>query len=159
MYAESVFRLRFFIFVCMNTDVSFFIGGIILAFVLINLLLYFYHRHRRAIFFKYIHDRDYTLVENIETNIESYSKMSSKLTYFKAKVVFLDDEIFIIHFNGPILQLSSSPEIFPSVSPRFITSLKEIHNDILKITGDTAIGNFKISLNFKNKNIDLHSVI
>lgn len=152
MYAESVFRLRFFIFVSMNTDISFFIGGTVLFAVLINVFLYFYHKYRRIIFFRYLDGRHYTIIENVETNIESYSKFGSKLTYLK-------DEIFIIHFNRPILQLISSSEIFPSVSPRFKISFKEIHNDILKIKGDTSLGNFKISLNFKNKNFDLHSVV
>lgn len=159
MYAESVFRLRFFIFVSMNTDISFFIGGTVLFAVLINVLLYFYHKYRRIIFFRYLDGRHYTIIENVETNIESYSKCGSKLTYLKAQILFLEDEIFIIHFNRPILQLSSSSEIFPSVSPRFKISFKEIHNDILKIKGDTSLGNFKISLNFKNKNFDLHSVV
>ncbi|GEN74199.1 hypothetical protein CLA01_42710 [Chryseobacterium lathyri] len=71
----------------MNTDVCFLIGGIILFFILINVLLYFYHKLR------------------------------------------------------------------------FNTSFKEIRNDILEIKGDTGLGNFKITLNFKHKNFDLHSVV
>jgi len=159
MYAESVFRLRFFIFVSMNADVYFFIGGIILFFVLINLLLYFYHKNRHILFFKHIKNRNYIVIKNIETNIESYSKICTKLTYFKTDIVFLEHEIFIIPFNKSILQLSRSSEIFPYVSPHFQTSSKNIHHDILEIKGDTGLGSFKITLNFKNKNFDLHSVV
>ncbi|MCT2409603.1 hypothetical protein NZD88_18780 [Chryseobacterium antibioticum] len=84
--------------------------------------------------------------------------MSTKLTYCKADIVFLEHEVFIIPFNKPILQVSSSPEIFPYVSLNFKTSYKKIHDNILEIKGDTGLGSFKITLNFKNKNFDLHSV-
>ncbi len=93
----------------MNTDVCFLIGGIILFFILINVLLYFYHKNRHALFFRDIKGRNYTSIKNIETNIKSYSKIGAKLTYYKAEIVFLDHEIFIIPFNKPILQLIHSP--------------------------------------------------
>ncbi|WP_123911982.1 hypothetical protein [Chryseobacterium shigense] len=143
----------------MNTDVYFLIGGIILFFILINLLLYFYHKNRRTLFFRYIKDRNYTVIKNIESHIESYSKVSTKLTYCKADIVFLEQDIFIIPFNKPILQLRTSPEVYPYVSLNFKTSCKKIHDHTLEIKGDTSLGSFKISLNFKNKNFDLHSVV
>ncbi|KFF25938.1 hypothetical protein [Chryseobacterium vrystaatense] len=143
----------------MDIDIFFFIGGIILCFIVINLLLYFYHKNRDAVFFRHIKNRHYTLIEKVETNIESYSKISAKLTYFKADIVFLDQEIFIIPFNKPILQLSKSNEKFPSIFERFEVSFRKVHHNFLEITGNTSLGHFKITLNFKNKNFDLHSVV
>jgi len=156
---RSLFSGSVFYFCIMNTDVCFLIGGIILFFIFINVLLYFYHKNRHILFFKTIKGRNYTSIKNIETSIESYSKIGAKLTYYKAEIIFLNHEIFIIPFNKPILQLIHSPENFPYVSLRFNTSFKEIRNDILEIQGDTGLGNFKITLNFKNKNFDLHSVM
>lgn len=146
----------------MKTELYFGIGGILLICLLINLIIYLYLKYKRKIFFDYIKNRKYTLIEKTETNIESYSKISSKLVYRKSDILFLDDEIFILTFNKPILQISKSSENFPSIFQKFVYETKLKDNDFLKIEGKfyTPIeGNFKISINLKNKNIDINSTL
>ena len=143
----------------MKIELYFGIGGLLLFCLLINLIIYFYLKYKRKIFFDYIKNRNYTLIEKAETNIESYSKISSKLTYRRSDILFLDDEIFILTFNKPILQISKGSECFPSIFQKFIYGTKLRDNDFLKIEGKShnpIDGNFKISINLKNKNIDIN---
>ncbi|MCF2219080.1 MULTISPECIES: hypothetical protein [Chryseobacterium] len=72
-----------------------FIGGIILIFIFGNIFVYFLNKNKQKRFFDFIRDREYTLVRNVEAEIEGYSKIS----YRKADIVFLDDEIFILTIN------------------------------------------------------------
>ncbi|WP_074233500.1 hypothetical protein [Epilithonimonas zeae] len=75
----------------MKTELYFGIGGILIFCLLANLIIYFYFKQKRKIFFDYIKNRKYILIEKAETNIETYSKISSKLVYRKSDILFLDD--------------------------------------------------------------------
>lgn len=149
----------FFIFVIMNNDFCILIIGFITAFVSVNTIIYFYLKYKRKIFFNYIKSRNYALVEKVETTIEAYSKISTKLQYRKSDIVFLDKEIFILTYNRPIIHIGTTPEIFPSVFQSFTNYSKVNINDRLEIKGNFTQGfiegNYKISLNFKGKNFDL----
>jgi len=147
----------------MNTELYFVIGGIILTVILLNVIIYFYLKYTRKIFFDYIKNRNYILIEKAEINIESYSKLSSKIVYRKSDIILLDDEVFILTFNKPLVQISKGSEYFPSIFQKFVYDVKLKDNDFLKFEGKLNIfdsnGNFKISINLRNKNIDINSII
>lgn len=108
----------FFIFVIMNNDFYILIIGFITAFVSVNTIIYFYLKYKRKIFFNYIKSRNYALVEKVETTIEAYSKISTKLQYRKSDIVFLDKEIFILHTIGLLYiseQLQKYFQVFSKV--------------------------------------------
>jgi len=142
----------------MNINIIFFIGGSILFLILIQSVVYFYLKHQRTIFLNHIKNRQYTHIKDIDACIESYSKISTKITYLKSDIIFLDNVIFLLS-NKPIIEISNSSENFPSIQQRFKPSTKTISNHILEIKGKTSMGNFKITLNFKNKDFDMDSII
>jgi len=163
MYRRSlIFRLRFFIFVKMNES-YFFIGGIILFFIVANASIYFYLKYKRKLFFNYIKDQKYTLVKNVETETEGYSKLSSKISYRKADIIFLEDYIFILAYNKPIIQIGNENKIFPSVFHSWNYQSKAKINNRLEIKGKITQGflngNYKIYLNFKDKNFDIEKYL
>lgn len=135
------------------------IGGFILFLIIINFGIFFYFKYQRKAFFTHIKSRNYSLIEDVEIYIESYSKLSTKLSNRKSDVIFLDEEIFVLTFSKPILRIGNGSEVFPAIGQRFSPSSRTIHNNMLEITGNTCVGNFKIQFNFKNKNFDLHSIL
>ncbi|REC46900.1 MULTISPECIES: hypothetical protein [Chryseobacterium] len=57
---------------------QFFIGGFILIFIFGNIFVYFLNKNKQKRFYDFIRDREYTLVRNVETEIEGYSKLGAK---------------------------------------------------------------------------------
>ncbi|PWN67210.1 hypothetical protein [Chryseobacterium oncorhynchi] len=137
-------------------DTFILIGGLILTFILINIIAHFYLKYKNKLFFTYIKDRKYILIKNVETEIEGYSKLGYKFTYRKANIIFLEGEIFILSFNNSIIQLTKSNESFPSVFYKYTYDSKLKVNDILEIKNTNL--NIKVRLNFKYKDVDLHSI-
>ena len=141
----------------MNYNLYFLIGGFVLLWILINLIIYLFNRHKHNIFLNYIHERKYTIVKDVETETEGYSKFGSKITYRKSDIIFLDEEIFILRLNKPIIQLSKSDEIFPSIFYKFKYNSKVKINDRLQIKNSDE--SLKVNLNFKNKDFDVSSIL
>jgi len=163
MYRRSlIFRLRFFIFVMMN-DLYILVIGFITILVSINAILHFYIKRQHKKFFRFIAGREYVLLEKVETQIEKYSKMNTKLLYRKSNIVFLDYEIFILTCNKPTIQIQKSEEVFPGVFKRFSFNSKRKINDHLKIKGVFYEGFIKtdyiISLNLKDRNFSLEEYL
>ncbi|MDR6157499.1 hypothetical protein QF023_001015 [Chryseobacterium sp. SLBN-27] len=151
-----IFRLRFFIFVEMNES-QLFIGGFILTFIFGNIFVYFLNKNKQKRFFDFIRDREYTLVRNVETEIEGYSKLGAKISYRKGDIVFLDDEIFILTFNKPIIQLTKSYDDFLGVFYKYSYDAKQKVKERLEIMNSN--GSIKVNLNLKNKDFDLENYI
>ena len=141
----------------MNYNLYFLIGGFVLLWILINLIIYLFNRHKHNIFLNYIHERKYTIVKDVETETEGYSKFGSKITYRKSDIIFLDEEIFILRLNKPIIQLSKSDEISPSIFYKFKYNSKVKINDRLQIKNSDE--SLKVNLNFKNKDFDVSSIL
>ncbi len=144
-------------------DLYFFIGGIVLLLIAVKTAAYFYIQYKWKVFFSYIKDRKYILFKNVETEIEGYSKLGSKITYRKADIVFLENDIFILAYYKPILQIGNENNIFPSVFQRWDYESKTKINDRLEIKGKLTQsflnGNYKVYLNFKGKNFDLEKYL
>ena len=134
-----------------------FIGGIILIFIFGNIFVYFLNKNKQKRFFDFIRDREYTLVRNVEAEIEGYSKLGTKISYRKADIVFLDDEIFILTINKPIIQLTKSYEDFPEVFYKYSYDAKQKVKERLEIMNSN--GSIKVNLNLKNKDFDLENYI
>lgn len=138
-------------------EIYFLIGGVILFWILINLIFYFYFKYTRKIFFNFIKYRKYSIVKNVETETESYQKIGAKITYRKCDIIFLEDEIFLLSFNKAIIQLSKSTDIFPGVMHKFTYYSKRKVKDRLEIANFDK--SFKANLNFKNKDFDLEEYL
>lgn len=143
---------------------TFFGITILLAF----LVPYFYFKRQRKLFFRYIQDKKYTIVKNVETDIETYSKIEYKFFYKLSDIVFLEDEIFIITrskfiIDGRILQIGKNSDIYPGVFRKFNYHSKIKIDEKLEIKGkfDQVIikPNFKIVLYFRNKTFDINSFL
>ncbi|MFC3157675.1 hypothetical protein SAMN05443633_1049 [Chryseobacterium arachidis] len=134
-------------------NLYFFIGGFVLLWIAINTVIYFFLKYKRRLFFEYIKDRKYILLPNIETEIEGYSKFGSKISYRKADIIFLEDNVFLCTFNKPIIQLTKNQDFFPSIYCRYTYDSKIKIKNRLQIKNSD--GSLKIYLNFKNKNFDL----
>lgn len=133
-------------------NLFFFIGGFLLLWIATNTAIYFYLKYKRKLFFEYIKDKKYTLVPNIETEIEGYSKFGSKISYRKADIIFLEENIFLCSFNKPIIQLTKNQDFFPNIHYKYTYNSKTRLEDRLEIKNTD--GSLKIYLNFKNKNFD-----
>ncbi|MCS3528884.1 hypothetical protein [Chryseobacterium sp. JUb7] len=137
--------------------------GFVTVFISVNAVLYFYLRNQHKKFFNYIKNRNYILIDKVETDIERYSKINTKLLYRKSNIVFLDDEIFILTHNKSTIQIGKSQEIFPGVFKRFTYQSKRKVNYRLEIKGtfnEVFIeGDYKIYLNLKDKNFDLEEYL
>ncbi|SHL65501.1 hypothetical protein SAMN05444407_105186 [Chryseobacterium contaminans] len=131
-------------------------GAFVLLLILINLIVYFYYKNQQNTFFNYIKNRDFTQIKNIETSIDTYSKISSKFIYRKSNVIFLEERIFLITPNKPIIEISNCIKKFPAVYYHFNYSSKTLKNNTLEIKGNTSLGKVNIFLNFNN--FDLHSI-
>ncbi len=138
-------------------DLQLFIGGIILIFIFINILIYFLNKNREKRFFNFIQGKKYTVVKSVETEIESYSNLGSKISYRKADIIFLNDEIFILTLNRPIIQLTKSYADFPGVFYKFSYDLKQKVKERLEIKNSE--GSIKINLNFKNKDFNIQEYL
>ena len=105
----------------------------------------------------HIKDRNFIQIDNIETHIDSYSNIGTKLTYTQSDVIFLDDNIFLLTFNKQrIIEISNGTEMFPFVHEHFGYSSKTYRDNILEIKGRTSLGEINITLNFINKNLDVN---
>ncbi len=133
----------------------FFIGGFILIFIFANAFVYFLNKSNQNRFFNFIKDRKYDIIRNVETEIEAYSKSGAKISYRKGNIVFLEDEIFIISFNKPIIQLTKGQENFPGVFCKFYYDFKAKVKQRLEIKNSN--GSIKVNLNFKNTGFDLEN--
>ncbi|UMQ42722.1 hypothetical protein MKS83_03290 [Chryseobacterium sp. Y16C] len=137
-------------------NLSFFIGGFFLFFITVNIATYFYLKYKRKLFFQYIKDRKYILIPNIEAEIEGNSQFGSKISYRKADIIFLKDNIFLCSFNKPIIQLTKNKEFFPSIYYKYSYDSKIKTNNRLEIK--KSDGSLKINLNFKDENFDLEFI-
>lgn len=139
------------------------ISVFIILFITLHTAIYFYIKRERRKFFSYIQNRRYILIEKVDTDIETSSKINYKFMYRKSDIVFLDQEIFILAWNKQTIQIRTSLEIFPGVSQSLSYSSKVKMNDRLEIKGNLhqgfIQGDYKIVLNFKGKNFDLNSII
>lgn len=71
---------------------------------------------------------------------------------------FLEDEIFVIPFNRPILHLNSNPEIIlPGTQKHQILS-QSISDNLMEIKVNDVTGSMTVILNLKNKNVELPSI-
>lgn len=134
-------------------ELYFFTGSLPLLFISVHLTLYFYLKYKCKSFFNSIRNRQYMLIKRVETEVEGYSRLGSKIRYSNSDIVFLDNEIFILTFNKAVLQLTKSKEFFPDIFYKYSYDSKIKVNDRLEIRNSD--GSMKVSLNFKNKNFDL----
>lgn len=143
---------------------TFFGITILLAF----LVPYFYFKRQRKLFFRYVRDKKYAIVKNVETDIEIYSKIEYKFFYKLSDIIFFEDEIFIITrskfiIDGRILQIGKNLDTYPGVFRKFTYDSKLRIDKKLEIKGkfDQVIirPNFKIVLYFKNKDFDINSIL
>lgn len=142
----------------------FFGGAILLSF----LVPYMYFKRQRKLFFSHIKNKKHSIIKNIETDIETYSRIEYKFFYKLSDIVFLEDEIFIIVHNkfiidGRVIQIGKNSDIYPGVSQKFTYYSKLKVDENLEIKGkfDQIIvkPNFKIVLYFKNRDFDINSVL
>lgn len=142
----------------MDTDLSYFFATAVLSFILISVGIALYLKQRQNLFFRYINKREHKLVKNVDISFANTTTVDVNLTYKTADIIFLEDEIFIIPFNRPVLHLNSDPEIIlPGTQKHQIIS-QSISDNLLEIKVNDATGNMTVVLNLKNKNIDLHSI-
>lgn len=132
-----------------------FIGGFILIFIFGNIFVYFLNKNKQKRFYDFIRDREHTLVRNVETEIEGYSKLGAKISYTKGDIVFLNEEIFILTINKPIIQLTKSYEDFPGVFYKYSYDTKQKVKERLEIRNSS--GSIKVNLNLKNKDFALEN--
>ncbi|WP_294317897.1 hypothetical protein [uncultured Chryseobacterium sp.] len=135
----------------------FFIGGFILIFIFGNIFIYFLNKDKHRRFFNFIRDRKYDVIKNVEAEIKGYSKLGAKISYRKGNIVFLEDEIFIISLNKPIIQLTKDQENFPGVFCKFCYDFKAKVKQRLEIKNSN--GSIKVNLNFKNTGFDLENYL
>ncbi|MCS4305594.1 hypothetical protein [Chryseobacterium sp. BIGb0232] len=138
----------------MDTDFSLLLAGAVLLFILISIGISLYLKQKRNLFFRYMKKRKHQLVKNVEISFENQTTIDVNLTYRGADIIFLEDEIFVIPFNRPILHLNSNPEIILPGTQKFKINSRSISNDLLEVKVNDDIGSMQILLNLKNKNID-----
>ncbi len=102
--------------------------------------------------------RKHQLIKNVEISFTNPTTVDATLTYKIADIIFLEDEIFIIPFNRPVLHLNNDPEIILPGTEKFKINSRSLSDDVLNIKVNDAIGSMTVLLNLKNKNIDLHCI-
>ncbi|MDN3693051.1 hypothetical protein QWZ06_12535 [Chryseobacterium tructae] len=142
----------------MDSDLSSFFAGAVLLFILISIGIALYLKQKRNHFFHYMKRRKHQLVKNVEISFANPTTIDPTLTYTTADIILLENEIFIIPFNRPILHLNSNPEIILPGTQRLTMNSQSISDDRLEVKVNDDMGSMTVILNLKNKNIDLHSV-
>ncbi|UHO40121.1 hypothetical protein H5J24_09020 [Chryseobacterium capnotolerans] len=142
----------------MDTDLSYFFATAVLSFILISAGIALYLKQRQNLFFRYINKRKHTFIKNVDITFVNPTTVDVNLTYKTANIIFLENEIFIIPFNRPILHLNSNPEIIlPGTQKHQILS-KSISDNLMKIKVNDVTGSMTVILNLKNKNVELPSI-
>ncbi|WP_347218771.1 hypothetical protein [Chryseobacterium sp.] len=142
----------------MDSDFSSLFAGTVLLFILISVGIAFYFKQKRNLFFRYMKKRKHQLIKNVEISFTNPTTVDATLTYKIADIIFLEDEIFIIPFNRPVLHLNNDPEIILPGTEKFKINSRSLSDDVLNIKVNDAIGSMTVLLNLKNKNIDLHCI-
>lgn len=88
---------------------------------------------------------------------KAIQNQAQKISYRKGDIVFLNDEIFILTINKPIIQLTKSYEDFPGVFYKYSYDTKQKVKERLEIRNSN--GSIKVNLNLKNKDFDLENYI
>lgn len=141
----------------MDQDFSSLFAGAVLLFILISMGIALYLKQKRNLFFSYMRRRKYQLVKNVEIRFENPSVVDPTLTYKTANIILLEDEVFIIPFNRPILHLNSNPEIILPGTQKLKILSRSVSDDLLELKVKDNMGSMTIVLNVKNKNVDLQS--
>ncbi len=150
-------------------EIYFIIGGMLSFFIFGNLGIHFYFKRKHKQFLESLEGKDFILIEKVNMEMTSFGKLSFRHQFSKADVIILKDEIFFLIFNKPfpqaqpILQISNTNNIFPHVSKKIRFDSKFRENGKLRIKGSfgegITSGEYKILLDFNNKNFDLNSIL
>ena len=131
------------------------IGGFTAFLIFLFVIIPYYYKRQQKIFLRSIQDRNYTIVKNVETDIETYSKLQYRFVYKVADIVFLEDEIFILIPNklilpGAILQVGKTHKTYPGVLRKFTYTSKLKVDEQIEMKGNfdrvLVKSNFKIVL-------------
>jgi hypothetical protein len=149
------------------------ISGIFCLLIVGNLGTHFYNKNKHRKLLEFLLNRqDYILIKNIPVNIESSSSKSLynyQINY--TDVVFFQEHIFLLTTSKifkkaqPILQISKkgNNEKFFNVWEEINYVSKLAINTKLRIIGSSQRGlvkiNYKILLDFTDKNFDLNSIL
>lgn len=137
---------------------SLFVGAFILT-ILIYIGCITYVNHMRKAFFQHIKKRNYQLIKNVDIRFKDIPRRNTGGYAFNtADIIFLDQEIFILPHNKPIMHLSQSSEIFPGAQDKYKLSYFSIQQNILEIKATRNTFDVTFTLNFENKDFDLPSV-
>lgn len=102
--------------------------------------------------------RKHQLVKNVDISFANPTVVDPTLTYKTADIIFLENEIFILPFNRPILHLNKDPEIILPGTQKLKILSQSISGHLLEIKVNDAAGSMTVILNLNNKNIDLYSI-
>lgn len=147
----------------------FIFGGIICFFIFGNLGIHLYYKKQHEKFLDSLKGENFTLIKNLDMEMESSAKLGYSYQFNKSDVVILENEIFLLLFNKPlrqaqpILHISNSNAIFPGISRKMSFESKFRVQGKLRIKGSFGEGiikgNFKIFLDFNDKDFDLNSIL
>ncbi|GAA5102330.1 hypothetical protein GCM10023210_43240 [Chryseobacterium ginsengisoli] len=152
-------------------EIYFIFSGILCFLILGHLGVHFYNKEKHKKLLEFLNGKDYLLVKNVSTDIDVSISKSIFNHINKANVIFFKDHIFLLVTSKifrqaqPILQISriGNNEKFANIweEINYISKIKI--EDKLRITGFSDRGslkiNYKIFLDFKNKNFDLESYL
>lgn len=166
-----IFQAPFF-YICRIVEIYFIISGILCLLIVGNLGIHFYNKNKHRKLLDFLNRQDYILIKNIPVNIDSSSSKSLynyQINY--ADVIFFQEHIFLLITSKifkqaqPILQISKigNNEKFPNVWEEINYVSKLAINTKLRIIGFSERGlvkiNYKILLDFTDKNFDLNSIL
>lgn len=141
--------------------ISFFIFG--------NLGIHLFYKKKHEKFLDSLKGKNFTLIKNLNMEMESSGKLGYKYQFNKSDVVILENEIFLLLFNKPlrqaqpILQISNSNFAYDNISKKISFDSKFRVQGKLRIQGTfgkgIASGKYKIFLDFNKSNFDLNSIL
>ncbi|MBW7674572.1 hypothetical protein [Chryseobacterium chendengshani] len=148
----------------------YFIFGVMISFFIFgNLGIHLFYKKKHKKFLDSLKGKNFTLIKNLNMEMESSGKLGSSYQFNKSHVVILENEIFLLLFSKPfkqaqpILQISNSNIVYDNISKKISFDSKFRVQGKLRIQGTfgkgITSGKYKIFLDFNKSNFDLNSIL
>jgi hypothetical protein len=144
-------------------EMYFIFGGMICFFIFGNLGIHLYYKKQHERFLDSLKGKNFTLIKNLDMEMESSGKLGYRYQFNKSDVVILENEIFLLLFNKPlrqaqpILQISNSNILFENIAKKIPFDSK------FRVQGTfgngITSGKYKIFLDFGKTGFDLNSIL
>lgn len=149
-------------------EIYFIFGAMVSFFIFGNLGIHLYYKKKHEIFLDSLKGKDFTLIKNLDMEMESSGKIGYRYQFNKSDVVILENEIFLLLFNKPIkqaqpiLQISNSNFVSDNISKKITFDSKFRVQGKLRIQGTFGKGitseKYKIFLDFNKTDFDLNVI-